>query len=54
MKTRFYLSVLTLVAFSRLRHRTDHGHDDNQDAGGDHDAPGARSCNHPSAASGSR
>src|SRR5437763_17069564 len=40
--------------FSRLRGRTNHGHDDNYHAGGDHDRPGTRSGSHPSAAAASR
>src|SRR5258708_36356153 len=40
--------------FSRLRGRTNHGHDDNHHAGGDYDGPSARSCSHPSAAATSR
>jgi hypothetical protein len=40
--------------FSRLRGRTNRGHDDNHHAGGDHDGPGARSHSNPGAATSSR
>src|SRR5678815_421855 len=36
--------------FSRLRGRTNPGHDDNHHAGGGHDGPGARSRSHPNTA----
>jgi hypothetical protein len=39
--------------FSRLHDGTDHCHDDNHHAGGDHDGSGARSCSHSSTAGGS-
>src|SRR5436190_17242068 len=47
--------ILLIYAHAcRLRGRTNHGHDDNYHAGGDHDRPGTRSGSHPSAAAASR
>jgi len=43
MRTTGYLWIVTLCC-RQLCDRTDHGHDDNHDAGSDHDGPGARSC----------
>src|SRR4029453_18322269 len=52
-ENKVVLIYANACGFSRLRGRTNRGHDDNHHTGGDHDGPGARSRSHPCAAAGS-